>query len=680
MPAAVPGSPPRYIEACRLAGEGKYEEARRVYAKLSRGAARKDPRLWGLIQNDLAVLDALEGKFDEAREGWRRAIGADGGLLLARLNRDLMEAEISLAGVQEEVGELELVPAPGSFQLAVSSCRLADGSFLALPTSALQPSTVEGVRTPGSQPPIEGSGPRARTRSIVGDGRHHAERDDYLGSARVSDPAVRLTGGLHDRHVRSSDDPIRIAVLSLLFNWPSTGGGNMHTAGLVEFLKRAGYEVRHYFARYPAWGIGRVDVGQAFQPDVSLTSASSVEPERLTCARDVSLERLTYNEPVSAASLREALEFDEAGWNVASIQARYRCAVDEFQPDYVAITDTWNMKPLLAEAMRGYPVLLLFQAQECLCPLNNLRLLGVGPGQVEQCPRNQLATPQVCHGCLAQRGRHSGALHQAERALAGVGTAEYDQKMRRSLLEAEAVLALNPLTAGMLEPYARRVCVVPWGIDAGRFSWAADGEACAGRPAVAPEGGDPSGVGRPAPNGKRPASLIMAAVAGEFIKGFHIAHEACRLLRQTRSDFELVVTFDPPGRIDEFTRSVGWCSQRELPRHYRAADICLVPTIAQDGLSITSVEAMAAGIPVIASRIGGVPYTVSDGVTGLLCEPGDPVDLAAKIARLLDDPDLRHEMGLAGRRRFEADFTWETVIERYWRPLLTARRAAASST
>ena len=56
------------------------------------------------------------------------------------------------------------------------------------------------------------------------------------------------------------------------------------------------------------------------------------------------------------------------------------------------------------------------------------------------------------------------------------------------------------------------------------------------------------------------------------------------------------MTFDPPGQIDEFTRSVGWCSQAELPRHYRAADICLVPTIAQDGLSITSVEAMAVGI------------------------------------------------------------------------------------
>ena len=218
-----------------------------------------------------------------------------------------------------------------------------------------------------------------------------------------------------------------------------------------------------------------------------------------------------------------------------------------------------------------------------MCPLNNLRLLGIGPNLVEQCPRNQLATPQVCHGCLAQRGHNSGALHQVERALAGVGTAEYDWKLRQSLLEAEAVLALNPLTAAMLEPYARRACVVPWGIDAGRFPWEPDcvgwvkhtypsTNTCVfhqpynGAEGLGPEpGGDPSGARRPAPNGESNLSrserrhlLFMAAVAGETIKGFHVAHEACRLLRQTRNDFELVVTFDPAGQIDEFTRSVGW--------------------------------------------------------------------------------------------------------------------------
>ena len=94
------------------------------------------------------------------------------------------------------------------------------------------------------------------------------------------------------------------------------------------------------------------------------------------------------------------------------------------------------------------------QAQECLCPLNNLRLLGIGPTEVEQCPRNQLATPQVCHQCLAERGHHAGALHQHERALAGVGTAEYDRILRQSFFEAEAVLVLNPITAA----HARAVC------------------------------------------------------------------------------------------------------------------------------------------------------------------------------------------------------------------------------
>ena len=184
------------------------------------------------------------------------------------------------------------------------------------------------------------------------------------------------------------------------------------------------------------------------------------------------------------------------------------------------------------------------------------------------------------------------------------------------------MLALNPVIAAMLEPYSSRVCIVPWGMDPARFPW------------PPPEVSEPD-----VDAGAKLTTLFMAAVAGEFIKGFHVAHEACRILRQSRSDFELVVTFDPPGRIDEFTRSVGWCSLADLPRHYRAADICLVPTIAQDSLSRTSVEAMASGIPVVASRIGGLPYTVTDGVTGLLCEPGDPVDLARQIARLLDDPN-----------------------------------------
>ena len=409
---------------------------------------------------------------------------------------------------------------------------------------------------------------------------------------------------------------VRVAVLSFLFNWPTSGGGNIHTVELVDFLGRSGNEVRHFHARSLEAGLGRVDA--------SLPFAST------------------------------AIDFEVGRSTARNIQDSFRRAVDEFQPDYVLITDSWNFKPILADAMRGYPVLLRFQAMECLCPLNNLRLLAHGPDRIEQCPKHQLATPDFCHRCLMQRGPHSGQLHQFERTLSAVGTAEYDAILRRSLEEAEAVLVFNPLIESLISPYARCVKIVPWGMDSARFPWPPPDDSDRRRK---------EGV----------VSIFQAACVGEFIKGFHVLREACRRLWQARQDFELVVTGDTPEDSQEFERYVGWKSQEDLPRLYRSCDICVVPTIAQDGLSRTSVEAMASGRPVVASRIGGLPSTVTDGLTGLLCEPGNAHDLASKLAVLLDDPEMRTRMGMAGRKRFEEDFTWDVVIERHYRPLLAPR-------
>jgi glycosyltransferase involved in cell wall biosynthesis len=169
----------------------------------------------------------------------------------------------------------------------------------------------------------------------------------------------------------------------------------------------------------------------------------------------------------------------------------------------------------------------------------------------------------------------------------------------------------------------------------------------------------------------------MAAVVDEYMKGFRVVHEACKRLWQKRRDFELIATGEPAGRVDDFTHFTGWVSQEELPKHYWDTDITVVPTIAQEGLSRTSVEAMAAGKPVVASRIGGLQFTVADGATGLLCEPGNPDDLARKLSILLDDTELRRRMGLAGRKRFEEEFTWEVVIEKHYRPLLAKKHTKA---
>ncbi|HEX9669385.1 MAG TPA: glycosyltransferase, partial [Thermoanaerobaculia bacterium] len=76
-------------------------------------------------------------------------------------------------------------------------------------------------------------------------------------------------------------------------------------------------------------------------------------------------------------------------------------------------------------------------------------------------------------------------------------------------------------------------------------------------------------------------------------------------------------------------------------------------------------EAMASGLPVVASGISGIPLAVEDGRTGLLVPEGDAGALAAALLRLLADPAARWAMGKAGRRKAERELTWGAVAARY---------------
>ena len=104
----------RYAEACKLASLGQHEEARRPYADWQSltGEAERNARLAALVHNDVAVMAAMDGRFDEARAEWKAALEVDQDCLVARLNRDLVEAEIGLLQSTDDVGELKLALAP----------------------------------------------------------------------------------------------------------------------------------------------------------------------------------------------------------------------------------------------------------------------------------------------------------------------------------------------------------------------------------------------------------------------------------------------------------------------------------------------------------------------------------------------------------------------------------------
>jgi glycosyltransferase involved in cell wall biosynthesis len=79
---------------------------------------------------------------------------------------------------------------------------------------------------------------------------------------------------------------------------------------------------------------------------------------------------------------------------------------------------------------------------------------------------------------------------------------------------------------------------------------------------------------------------------------------------------------------------------------------------------IPIIEAMAAGIPVVATRGGAFPETVDDGETGFLVERGDAAALAVALRRLLEHPELRQRMGARARRRVRSHFTWDRQVDR----------------
>jgi glycosyltransferase involved in cell wall biosynthesis len=104
----------------------------------------------------------------------------------------------------------------------------------------------------------------------------------------------------------------------------------------------------------------------------------------------------------------------------------------------------------------------------------------------------------------------------------------------------------------------------------------------------------------------------------------------------------------------------GFVTRAELVRLYYDADVFVFPPVWNEAFGCTPLESMAAGVPVVVSRAGGIVETVQDQKTGFVVDPDDSAALAQAMLRLLEDDALRETMGRAARRRAQ-EFTWEAI-------------------
>ncbi|MCX6021620.1 MAG: glycosyltransferase family 4 protein [Chloroflexi bacterium] len=116
--------------------------------------------------------------------------------------------------------------------------------------------------------------------------------------------------------------------------------------------------------------------------------------------------------------------------------------------------------------------------------------------------------------------------------------------------------------------------------------------------------------------------------------------------------------------LTDRVRFAGAVQHDALPPYFAAADLVVLPSFPPESFGIVLIEAMASGLPALAHNIPGVRSVITDGVDGLLAEPGNTADLAAKLDLLLGDAGLRTRMGEAGRRKVQERYDWRSIAAR----------------
>lgn len=220
--------------------------------------------------------------------------------------------------------------------------------------------------------------------------------------------------------------------------------------------------------------------------------------------------------------------------------------------------------------------------------------------------------------------------------------------LREKVAEAETVVTISDYNRRLIldecgEEFADKVVVVRCGVDTDMF------------------------CPRPRPPSPSERFRVVCIASFDEVKGQQYLVEACRLLLDSGVDIDCRLVGDGPMRpevarrvsqleLEGVVRFEGPKTRQEVAALLADTDVAACPSVwtslgDREGIPVVLMEAMASGVPVVASDISGIPELVEHEFTGLLVPPGEAGALAEALRRLHDDPDLRRRLAAAGRSR-----------------------------
>ncbi|MFQ5559762.1 MAG: glycosyltransferase family 4 protein [Nitrospinota bacterium] len=403
----------------------------------------------------------------------------------------------------------------------------------------------------------------------------------------------------------------RIAVIDTFFSWPPIGGSSVDLASVMNLLTLQGCDIT-FFLPYIE--------DKLYFPRGRIFSSSSLQ---------FNVSNLVFSQK----------EFSE---NI--FVERVGTAVDAYRPDYVFLGDMYAFKPSLLLRLKRYKTIWRSYNYDIVCP--RMTLLN---GSGEPCALSFLDTPEKCRQCVEKDDSldHAHPIMK-ELKLARGFSKEYHQKCVRAFDEAFAFIVYNDALRSRLAPRIKnpeKIKIIPTGIFPDDFS------------------------GNPKENRSKKVTIFLPGRVQDPVKGFSFYLQVFQKLKKKYNNIELLITgkFDP---VIEGVRSVGWYPVEKVPLLYKKADFCVIPSLWEEPFGIVALEAMASGVPVLASAAGGLKGIVKDRQTGFLAPPGDFNAFFNFSEALIQSRPLRNRLGCQGEVEAKA-YAWDSVVQRYAREVFS---------
>ena len=224
------------------------------------------------------------------------------------------------------------------------------------------------------------------------------------------------------------------------------------------------------------------------------------------------------------------------------------------------------------------------------------------------------------------------------------------------LKNADAVIALTEdMKREIKKIYGRDIFVIPNGIDLNKFNNLSK-ETLRKRLEI-----------------KEDEKIITFVGTLRIVKGVKYLIKAMKIIKQKSPDTKMMLVGDGEEReeleslveelgLKERVKFIGRVQNEEIPQYMVASDVFVLPSLSE-GFPVTVLEAMASGVPMIATNVGGLPEIIKDGENGFLVEPKNPEEIAEKVLLLLEDDKLRERISRNNKKKAKG-YSWDSAVEK----------------